>query len=135
MIGQAYKQELTPIKLSCALCRICDLNFQQRLRRQEEIERETGARVERLGGQLAVDHPHRHQDPARRLGRRGDRLGNGRVHPEREPQRTHHDAALAETLALREGQVPGEQEGPLEDEEDAGTVEPACKVSVLSNEN
>ena len=71
-----------------------------------------------------MDHPHRHQDPARRLRRRGDRLGVGGVHPEREPQRPHHDAALAETLALREGQVPGEQEGPLEDEEDAGTTTP-----------
>ena len=43
-----------------------------------------------------------------------------RVHPKRESERRHHDAAVAETLALREGQVPGEQEGPAQDEEDAG---------------
>ena len=44
----------------------------------------------------------------------------GRVHPQREPERRHHDAAVAEALALRQGQVPGQQEGALEDEENAG---------------
>ena len=94
--------------------------IQRRWQRQGELERETGSRVERLCGQLSVDHPDRHQDPPRRPRRRGDRLGLGGVHPEREPERRHHDAAVAEALALRQGQVPGQQEGAIEDEENAG---------------
>ena len=94
--------------------------FQRCWRRQEELERQVRARAERLGGQLSVDHPHRHQDPPRRLRRRGHRLGVGGLHKEREPERGHHDAALAEAPPLREGQVPGEQGGAVEDEENAG---------------
>ena len=62
------------------------------------------------------------QDPARRLCRGGDRLRLRGVHPQREPLGRHHDAALAAAPPLRQGQVPRQQEGATQDEENAGNI-------------